>query len=148
MIEQNLKLDIEYEFGSEDDELDSKRVELEELAESILVESINVIPLIEIVYGIEDHKTASAYTNLAQVYLDYKNMPNQAKHHCEKAWSILFKCLKTDIYHNYYKPDESAQNIDGPDGPVTVSSMSTSYIDREQMILNYVYGRACTILLT
>ena len=128
-------------MGNEDD--DWKRTELEELAESILVESINVIPLVEIVYGVEDHKTASAYVNLAQVYLDYKNMPNQAKQHCQKAWSILFKCLKDDIHHNYYKPAEELTEASEAKGRVDVDS----YVDREQMILNYVYGRACTISL-
>jgi hypothetical protein len=91
----------------------------DKIADELVKESTEVISLNEVIYGQSHYKTAFSYINLALIYLECKNLPKQAKNHCEKAWQIKLNNLKQEEYL-----------ID----------------DKHEMILNFVYGRSCILL--
>lgn len=96
--------------------------ENEKLAEEILKESTGVISLNEVVYGPSHLKSAWSYINLALNYLECKNLAKQAKINCEKAWMIQIQNLKT---------------LEGEHDLID---------QKHEMIVNFVYGRSCTLL--
>lgn len=103
------------------------------IADSMIKESLGCICLTQVIYGSSHWKLAVAYINLAQVYLEFANLPKQAKHHCEKAWTVLVDELKDQ---SIYEPNTNgSENTKlNPDS------------NKQQMMLNYIYGRACTLL--
>lgn len=110
-----LKLKYSIENKSE---LETKN---EKIAEELLKESSGIVALNEVVYGTRHLKSAWSHINLALIYLECKNLPKQAKNHCEKSWQIQTNILKSE---------GSYDEID----------------DKHEMINNFVYGRACMLL--
>ena len=99
------------------------KIEQENLNENLFKERIGLICLNDAIHGKRSLNLSHAHVNLGQAYLNYRNLPKQAKVHCEKAWKIQVECLKENIYEEF--------------------SLDDSY---HQMVLNFVYGRACTLL--
>ena len=110
----------------------------ESLADEMLKELVGVNSLSQVIYGDTHWKLAWSHINIALFYLEYKHLAKQAKHHCEKAYQVYTEDLKEqtrrsvmsngdngyDYSEEFYNPDEF----------------------RHQMILNYVFGKSCTIL--
>jgi len=108
----------------------------ESLADEMLKELLGVNSLTQVIYGDTHWKLAWSHTNIALVYLEQKHLAKQAKHHCERAFQVYTDDLKEqarrqlltndglDLTEEFYNPDEF----------------------RHQMILNFVFGKACTIL--
>lgn len=67
------------------------------------------------------------------MYLECKNLPIQAKSHCEDAFRIQIEYLKRLAIEDQFCPE---------DGLGEYELMDQKY----QMILNYVYGKACSLL--
>ena len=96
-------------------------------------ETTELSGLIEVIYGSNHIKLAWAHINLANVYLECKNLPVQAKSHCEDAFRIQIEYLKKLAVEDHFSPE---------DGLGEYEFMDQKY----QMILNYVYGKACSLL--
>jgi hypothetical protein len=88
-----------------------------------------------VIFGNTHWKLAWNHINLALCYLELKNLPKQAKEHCEKAWEIYLEDLRQEqINHltdSEYETDRQFLDQNS---------------DQHHMILNYVYGRSCTLL--
>lgn len=87
------------------------------------------------IYGNSHWRVSYAHTLLALAYLDFKNQPKQAQYHCENAWTIQLEDLKDEACHNLL----SNQNEH-------LYEYSDPEYHKHQAILNYTYGRACTLL--
>ena len=107
----------------------------EKLADLMVKELIGVISLNQVIYGQSHWKLAWSHIHLAQIYLEYKNLPKQAKHHCEQAWSIFLEDLKDETCFNLNNTNES-----------NTYEYYNQDLNKHQMILNYIYGKSCTIL--
>jgi hypothetical protein len=99
-------------------------------------ESIGIVAIHQVVYGVTHWKLAWSHINLAHIYLEYKNLPKQAKHHCEQAWSIFYEDLKDEVRH-----DLNNSNFEN----FAFEFYNVNY-NKHHTILNYVYGRSCTLL--
>ena len=122
---KNLKLKHEENLQLLKSELNPAELEQENetLSDTLLRESIELISLNSVIYGEHHLKLAWAHVNLALVYLECQNLPKQAKHHCENAFRIHVEHLKAT-------------------GEVELEPND----QRHQMVLNFVYGRSCTLL--
>lgn len=119
------------------------------LAEKMVTESCGAIALVEVTYGSIHWKLAIENTRLAVLYLETSKLPKQAKIECEKSWTILFE----DFRHQTRKElqaendSESKPNDDQADND---DGLLTPHIypdcNKHQMMLNYIYGRASTLL--
>jgi hypothetical protein len=149
----------------------------------VINELAGVISISNVVYGSTHEKFALAHINLAQAYLEMKNLPKQAKKHCETAWNILLENLKENAKRSVQREQHEASKVveaiaksqaeekdaADADGVVTGSKTKIEPVDEEkpaeetiavvekkpyiypdsekhQMMLNYIYGRSCTIL--
>lgn len=113
------------------------------LAEQILAESYGAISLVEVIYGSIHWKLAKEYTNLAFIYLEISKLAKQARAECEKAWKILVE----DFRHQTRLELEKENGDDNDDGLATATTAHMyPNFNNHQMILNYIYGRASTIL--
>jgi hypothetical protein len=130
------------------------KAENERLVESMINELVGSIALIQVIYGSFHWKLAKEHTNLALIYLEHKNLPKQAKVHCEKAWSILVEDLKHKSIHvkeNELADESEKQPKESVDDEFTEEEAAISHAQyqgfhRHQMMLNYIYGRASTLL--
>lgn len=109
----------------------------EKIADLMIEECLGCIALSQVVFGSSHWKYAMAYAELALIYLEFKNLPKQAKLHCETAWKILYEELKNKNLHEANKSDFQSSNF---------ASVTPCLIHKHQMILNYIYGRACTLI--
>ena len=121
----------------------------EKLADEMISEVCGVIALNQVVYGKLDWRLAWSHTSLALVYLEHKHLAEQARHHCECAWQIYVDKCQSDISAGATQlTAAAAANVAGETD--TNSELEYHNEDEEhhkhQMILNYVYGRASTIL--
>jgi hypothetical protein len=119
-----------------DENSDQLKNENEKLSDEMINESIGIVSIHQVVYGVAHWKLAWSHINLAQIYLEYKNLPKQARHHCEQAWSIFYEDLKDEIRH-----DLNNSNYEN----FAFEYYNTNY-NKHHTILNYVYGRSCTLL--
>jgi len=107
----------------------------EELSDEIIKELSSLLSLNRVIFGNTHWKLAWNHINLALCYLELKNLPKQAKEHCEKAWEIYLEDLRQEqINHltdSEYETDRQFLDQNS---------------DQHHMILNYVYGRSCTLL--
>lgn len=153
----------------------------EKYSDKIIDLLAEVETLSEVIYGGSHEKYALACINLAQAYLEFKNLPKQAKSHCEKAWNILIENLKEDAKQKLQleqllqqqkealaraaaekEKDDEQVVVSNPDMAESNEQLSntleleqqhelvknTLYPESEkhQMMLNYIYGRSCTLL--
>lgn len=102
------------------------------IAESILTECYGAISLVEVLYGSIHWKLAKERTNLALIYLEIQYLPKQAKLECEKVWSILVEDVRNRARLEPDQPDYQLEFY--PD------------YNKHQLIVNYIYGRASTLL--
>ena len=123
------------------------------MCDELVKELAGVITLTQVIYGDTHWKLAWAHINLAQVYLEQKRLAKQAKHHCELAWAIYLEDLKDrtrrGLFVNTTAPkDEKNVGVNGENEQDDESDADyyNPDADRHQMILNYLHGRACTIL--
>jgi hypothetical protein len=109
----------------------------------MVAESTGAIALIEVIYGNIHWKLAKEHTNLAMIYLEFKGLPKQARVHCEKAWSILVAEFTHKARLELHGLENQSEENDDDE-----SSKAHLYPDcnKHQMILNYIYGRASTLL--
>lgn len=119
------------------------------IADQMVNESSGAISLVEVIYGSIHWKLAKEHTNLALIYLDFKNMAKQAREQCQKAWSILVEDFKhkkrmEDIHGANFEEAEHENNAGGSEEDK--SDHIYPDCNRHQMMLNYIYGRASTIL--
>ncbi|CAF0810696.1 unnamed protein product [Brachionus calyciflorus] len=121
-------------YAAESDEL---KIENDKISDLMINERLGSIALSQVIYGSSHWRYAMAYTELALVYLEFKNLPKQAKHHCETSWYILYEELKNKTLHEVNKGENQLSNF---------STISSEIVNKHQMMLNYIYGRACTIL--
>lgn len=108
----------------------------EKIADLMVQECLGCIALSQVIFGSSHWKFAMAYTELALIYLEFKNLPKQAKLHCETAWKILYEELKNKNLHEANKSEYQSNNF---------ATVIPCLIHKHQMILNYIYGRACTL---
>ena len=92
----------------------------------------------KVLYGVNHFKSAWFQSTIAQVYLEGKQLPRQAKIHCEKA--MLIQVEHSKAISSVVAANENAVEVE-PMG-------YEDYVDdlKYQMILNFVYGRSCTLL--
>ena len=109
----------------------------EHLVDEIIKELVGVISLTQVIYGDSHWKLAWAHTNLALTYLELKQLPKQAMHHCERAFQVL-----TDEIREQSRRSLLLANSDIDESEEFYNPDSC----RHQMILNYVYGKSCTLL--
>lgn len=109
----------------------------EKIADLMIQECVGCISLTQVVFGSSHWRYAMAYGELALVYLEFKNLPKQAKQHCETAWKVLYEELKNKNLHEANKSENQLNNF---------ASITPRIIYKHQMILNYIYGRSCTLL--
>lgn len=112
-------------------------------------EACGSISLVEVIYGSIHWKLAKEITNLALIYLEVRKLPKQARIECEKAWTILVEDFRHQT-RNELNADEGLDKepqqgqLDSDDG------LQTTHVypdcSKHQMILNYIYGRASSIL--
>jgi hypothetical protein len=101
-----------------------------QMVEKLMNEAISLIGICYPIYGNKSWKTAWSHINLAQIYLEFKGWPLQSKEHCEKAMKILvdeFEEISLCLAHNQLP-------------------IRNKNINKHQAILNFVYGRSCTLL--
>lgn len=109
------------------------KLENEKIAEDLLKESVELIGLNSVIYGENHIKLAWAHINLALVYLECKNLPKQAKLHCENAFRVQIEYLKKLASDEEACEEDCLEDYEVGD-------------QKHQMILNFVYGCACSLL--
>ncbi|RNA26660.1 tetratricopeptide repeat 23 isoform X4 [Brachionus plicatilis] len=109
----------------------------EKISDLMVQECLGCIALSQVVFGSSHWRYAMAYTELALIYLEFKNLPKQSKQYCEIAWKILYEELKNKTLHEANKSENQSNNF---------ASITPQVVNKHQMMLNYIYGRACTLL--
>jgi hypothetical protein len=117
---------------------------LYKISNDIINEITGLIALCEIIYGRNDIHVIHFYIELALAYLDCEPKPlaKQAIQHCEKAMSLISNC---EIDKTNAKPLIYLEQVIQTDDErmIIIPPRIDIYHD---MILNYVYGRSCTLL--
>lgn len=166
-LKKNFKANLEKIKKYDLENSDELKIENEKISDLMIKELVGVLALTETVYGCDHQKHALAYINLAQVYLEFKSLPKQAKQHCEKAWNILIDNLKETakitvqqklMEEQREKQEMLDKNENINESNILLNSDAQKVLirkpdqtlyqdsDKHQMLLNYIYGRSCTIL--
>ena len=112
----------------------------ESLTDEILKELLGVNSLTQVIYGDTHWKLAWSHINIALIYLEHKHLAKQAKHHCERAFQIYTEDLKEQQRRNLFLSGGAEDGYDHSEEFYNPDEC------RHQMILNFVFGKSCTIL--